>query len=163
MAVTTLLVTSWAVSGILRTRQPPRCPMVIASSALNARSRTVVPSRCQASVRAKMAAASLPWVSIWCAMVSAPSVSDGDRLVVGRLDGEEEALDLARLVAPRGEGSEDAGIPTARVAPRVLAGAGLPSGHDGGERGHRRGLRGGLLLGQVLGCLTPSAVHAGGV
>src|SRR3954454_2963166 len=65
-------------------------------------------------------------------MVSAPSVSDGDRLVVGRLGGEEEGLDLARLVAPCGEGSEDAGIPTARVAPRVLAGAGLPSGH------HRR-------------------------
>src|SRR3954454_22838341 len=163
MAVTPSVVTSWAVSGTLRTRHPPRCPMVIASSALNARPRTVVPRRCHASVRAKMAAASLPWVSIWCAMVSAPVGSDGDRLVVGRLDGKQEGFDLARLVAPRGEGSEDAGIPTARVAPRVLAGAGLPRGHDGGEGGHRRGLRRGWLFGQVLGCLTPSAVHAGGV
>src|SRR3954447_20758643 len=100
MAVTPSAATSWAIRGALRTRQPPRCPTVIASSALNARPRTVVPSRCHGSVRAKMAAASLPLVSIWCAMVLAPSVSDGDRLVVGRLGGEEDALDLARLVAP---------------------------------------------------------------
>src|SRR3954453_22520471 len=134
MVVTPSAVTSWAIKGALRTRHPPRCPSVIASSAVNARSRTVVPSRCHGSVRAKMAAASLPLVSIWCAMVVAPSGSDGDPLVVGRLvvGGccEEEALDLAGLVAPRRQCAQDAGIPGVRVAPRVLAGAGLPSGDD---------------------------------
>src|SRR3954453_2820986 len=105
MVVTPSPVTSWAIRGALRTRQPPKCPSVIASSAVNARFRTVGPSRCHGSVRAKMAAASLPLVSIWCAMVEAPSGSDGDRLVVDRLvvgrlvvggcGGEQEALDLA--------------------------------------------------------------------
>src|SRR3954447_11938526 len=141
MVVTPSAVTSWAIRGALRTRQPPRCPSVIASSPVNDRSRAVVPSWCHGSVRAKMAAASLPLVSIWCAMLVAPSGSDGDRLVVGRLGvggcgGEQEALDLAGLVAPFRQCSEDAGIPGVRVAPRVLAGAGLPCSDDGREGGH---------------------------
>src|SRR4051794_9313665 len=157
MEVTPSAVTSWAIRDALRTRQPPRCPIVIASSAVNARSRTVVPSRCHGSVRAKMAAASQPLVSIWCAMVVPPSGSDGDRLVVGRLivdgcGGEEEALDLAGLVAPLRQCAQDAGIPGVRVAPHVLASARLPRGDDGREGGHGRGLRCGLLIGEVLGC-----------
>src|SRR3954471_16510947 len=163
MVVTPSAVTSWAIRGALRTRQPPRCPRVIASSAVNARSRTVVPSRCHGSVRAKMAAASQPLVSIWCAMVVAPSGSDGDRLVVGRLvvggcGGEQEALDLAGLVAPLRQCPEDAGIPGVRVAPRVPTGAGLPRGDDGRESGHDRGFGCGLLVGEPLGCLTAAAV-----
>src|SRR3954465_9110048 len=115
MAATPSAVTSRAIRGALPPPPPPRRPSVMASSAVNARSRTVVPSRCHGSVRAKMAAASLPLVSIWCAMVVAPSGSDGDRLVGGRLGvggcgGEQEALDLAGLVAPRRQCSEDAGI-----------------------------------------------------
>src|SRR3954451_10950103 len=167
MAVTPSAVTSWAIRGALRTRQPPRCPRVIASSAVKARSRTVVPSRCHGSVRAKMAAASLPLVSIWWAMVVAPSGSDGDRLIAGRLGvggwgGEQEALDLAGLVAPLRQCAQDAGIPGVRVAPRVLAGARLPRGDDGRERCHRRSLRCGLLVGEVLGRLTAAAVHRRG-
>ena len=49
--------------------------MVIASCAVNARPVTVVPRRCQGSVRAKMAAACSPWVSISWLMVSAPSAA----------------------------------------------------------------------------------------
>src|SRR3954453_342581 len=168
MVVTPSPVTSWAIRGALRTRQPPKCPSVIASSAVNARFRTVGPSRCHGSVRAKMAAASLPLVSIWCAMVVAPSGSDCDRLVVGRLvvggwGGEQEALDLAGLVAPLRQCAQDAGIPGVRGAPRVLAGAGLPCADDGREGRHGRGLRCGLLVGEPLGCLTAAAVHRRGV
>src|SRR3954453_4881731 len=126
MVVTPSAVTSWAIRRALRTRQPPRCPRVMASSAGKARSRPVGPSWCHGSVRAKMAAASLPLVSIWCAMVVAPSGSDGDRPVAGGWGGEQEALDLAGLAAPPRQCAQDAGIPGVRVAPRVLAGAGLP-------------------------------------
>src|SRR3546814_18822946 len=58
-----------------------------------------------------------------------------------RLLAEQDPLDLAGLVAPLHERAEHAGVPRGRVAPRVLAGRGLPRGAAGGERGHGRGLR----------------------
>src|SRR3546814_12670932 len=52
-----------------------------------------------------------------------------------RLLAEQDPLDLAGLVAPLHERAEHAGVPRGRVAPRVLAGRGLPFGDDRGEIG----------------------------